>query len=102
MSARQAIPQCLPVSSFNDDDVYVYNAATKQIVRVIGSKDSQVRDSRYIGLRVQAGESWARGMAAKSLGLWRESETRAAPFVITAADREIAESFAPTLEVTHD
>lgn len=59
-----------PIASFNDDDVYVYNAETKQIVRTISCKDSQVRDSKYIGLRVNAGESWAKGMAAKSLGLW--------------------------------
>ena len=56
--------------NFNTDDVYVYNSETKQIVRAISCKDSQVRDAHYIGLRVMAGESWAKGMAAKSLGLW--------------------------------
>jgi len=58
------------LTSFNDDDVYVYRAATRELVRTISCKDSQVRDSRYIGLRVDAGESWAKGMEAKSLGLW--------------------------------
>lgn len=56
-------------ASFNDDDVYIYNVASKEIVRTISCKDSQVRDSRYAGLRVMAGEAWAKGMTAKSLGL---------------------------------
>jgi hypothetical protein len=66
----------MQIASFNDDDVYIYDAATKELVRVVSSKDSQVRDSHYIGLRVNAGQSWATGMAAKSLGLWREAEDR--------------------------
>lgn len=70
--------QGTPCASFNDDDVYVYDASTKEIVRTISCKDQQVKDARYIGLRVQPGETWAKGMLAKSLGLWAQEGRRLA------------------------
>jgi hypothetical protein len=77
--------------NFNTDDVYIYNASTREIVRTISCKDSQVRDSRHIGLRVNAGESWAKGMAAESLGLWSGERVRPG---LSAADQALAASIA--------
>lgn len=69
---RDVEPMQMPldICSFNDDDIYVYVAATRQFVRQYGSGDSQVKDARHIGFRVSAGQTWAKGMAAKYLGLW--------------------------------
>jgi len=68
-------PVRMPITEaeFNDDDVYVYIAATNQLVTSWPSAAYEVRDSGRIGFRVLAGQSWAKGMAAKHLGLWRKS-----------------------------
>jgi len=58
-------------SEFNDDTIYVYDVLTKHLVREIGCKDSEAIDSRYIGLRVAAGETWAKGLTAKYQGVWK-------------------------------
>jgi len=90
------------LTSFNDDDVYIYRAASRELVRTISCKDSQVRDSHYIGLRVNAGESWAKGMEAKSLGLWTGKQIQAEP--LTPADHALAAGIAAIrkpLEMTH-
>ncbi len=63
-------PFPMPISSFLDDEIYVYDVATKRVTRTISCKAMEASDSQYIGLRVKAGESWARGIAAKYLGLW--------------------------------
>jgi hypothetical protein len=61
----------MPVVSFNDDDLYLYNAATKQLIHQFSCADQQVKDALHIGFRVMAGQAWAKGMTAKALGLWR-------------------------------
>lgn len=66
-------PMPIPMASFNDDDVYVYDAATKQLIRHVPHSAQEVRDARYIGFRVMAGQAWAKGMAAKALGLWSKA-----------------------------
>ncbi len=100
-TSTSAVCNAMPVASFNDDDVYIYKAATKELVRSISCKDSQVRDCRYIGLRVMAGESWAKGMAAKSLGLWSKKESLDAGYYVkpaSAAVKQLAGGFAGALE----
>lgn len=66
-------PWPVPVEAFNDDDLYVYNAKSKQLIRSFSCKDPQVIEAANVGFRVRAGQTWAKGMAAKSLGLWRQS-----------------------------
>jgi len=61
----------ISVESFNDDDLYLYNAATKQLIRSFSCGDQEVKDARHIGFRVMAGATWGKGMAVKALGLWR-------------------------------
>ena len=61
----------IPIESFKDDDLYLYNAATKQLIREFSCGDQNVKDARHIGFRVFAGETWGKGMAVKRLGLWR-------------------------------
>ena len=60
-------------AEFNDDDIYVYTASTNQLVTSWPSAAYEVRDSGRIGFRIDAGQSWAKGMAAKNLGLWRKA-----------------------------
>ena len=64
-------PMPISVDSFNDDDAYIYDATSKQLLREIPCSSQEVKDARHIGLRVAAGEAWAKGMTAKRLGLWR-------------------------------
>lgn len=63
-------PMPIDPSAFQDDSVYVYDAASKRLVREIGCKSPELCGSPT-GVRVAAGQSWARGMVAKRLGLWR-------------------------------
>ena len=66
-----APPIRMPIVSFNDDDVYVYESAAKRLVRRIGCKEQSAADAICLGsLRVRQGEAWAFGMSAKRLGLW--------------------------------
>ena len=53
----------LPRSSFNDDDWYVYDTATLEIVQHYGSKSRRPQ--------AQLGQCCVSGMSAKYLGLWR-------------------------------
>lgn len=64
-------PWPMPLTEFNDDDIYVYNAVSKVLVRQIACKDQEAKDAQYIGVKVMAGQSWAKGMTAKSLNIWR-------------------------------
>ena len=66
-------PLRMPVSSFLDDEIYVYDADTKRLKRSISCKSQEAIDTPYVGLRVQPGETWARGLSAKYLGLWEAS-----------------------------
>lgn len=66
-------PVPLAVSTFNDDDVYIYDAASKQLIKHLPCSDQQVKDAKYIGLRVMAGQTWAKGMTAKTLSLWKSA-----------------------------
>lgn len=64
-------------STFNDDDLYVYIAATKQFVRQIPCSEQEAKDAKYIGVKVMAGQSWAKGMTAKTLALWSKPKATA-------------------------
>lgn len=66
----QAAKWPIPVNSFNDDDVYVYVAANKEFIRQIPCSMQEAKDARHIGVRVKPGETWAKGMTAKYLGIW--------------------------------
>lgn len=66
-------PVPLAVSTFNDDDVYIYEATSKKLVKHLSCSDQQVKDAKYIGLRVMAGQTWAKGMTAKTLSLWKSA-----------------------------
>jgi len=63
----------MATSTFNDDDLYLYVAATKQFVQHIPCSDQKARDAKYIGVLVKAGQTWAKGMTAKTLSLWKPS-----------------------------
>ena len=68
----KAMGQCpMPIESFKDDELYLYDAATKRLIRSFSCSDQEVKDARHIGFRVFAGETWGKGMAVKALGLWR-------------------------------
>lgn len=67
----------MATSTFNDDDLYVYVAATKQFVRQIVCKDQEAKDAKYIGVKVMAGQTWATGMTAKTLSLWKPAKATA-------------------------
>ena len=54
---------------FNDDDIYVYHASTRELVKQYDCYLHEVRDSRN-GFKVAAGNAWAKGLRAKYLGLW--------------------------------
>ena len=57
-------------SYFNDDDVYVYQADTLQIVQHLSHHFHAVREAGYAGIKVMAGQAWTKGLTGKHLGLW--------------------------------
>ena len=65
------VEQCVPPLSFNDDDFYVYDAKTKELVRSIGCKSVDLFIVRTYGLEVKEGQTWGRGQSVKRMGLWR-------------------------------
>lgn len=71
-------PVPMAPSEFNDDSIYVWCVLSRHLVREIGSKDSEATDSRYIGVRVGAGETWAKGLAAKHVGIWQGEQHQGA------------------------
>lgn len=66
-------PMQMPMTAdqFNSDDLYVYDSKTKRLIYSLPSSSHEVQDARHIGFRVAAGQTWAKGMTAKYLGLWR-------------------------------
>ena len=60
----------IDMASFNDDDVYVYHASTREFVKHYGCYLANVRDARAVGFTVESGNTWAKGLRAKHLGLW--------------------------------
>lgn len=68
-------PLRMPIlaSEFNQDDVYIYRADTKQLIGHAGSSSEMVRFANRFGYPVNAGDTWAKGMTAARLGLWRAS-----------------------------
>lgn len=64
---------CTPmaVRFFNDDDVYVYDAATLRFVRCIPCHDRRACAAALAGQTIEQGHTARRGMLAKGLGLWR-------------------------------
>jgi len=63
--------QVIPLSSINDDDVYIYDAKTHEYIRSIGCKSFDLYTARTHGVEVKEGQTWGRGQAVKYLGLWR-------------------------------
>jgi hypothetical protein len=57
----------IPVSRFNDDDYYVYNAESLELITSHGCKTYRFIDQ----VPVKPGQAVAKGMRAKWLGLWR-------------------------------
>ena len=70
--AKKLTPR--PAMSFNDDDLYIYNNRTLEIVEHIGSKSMYRRElvngPQQMGA---AGLGWTRGLTAKRLGLWSKA-----------------------------
>ena len=64
-------PVPMAPSEFDDDAVYVWCVLSMHLVRTISSKAQESIDARYIGLRVAAGETWAKGLTAKYQGVWK-------------------------------
>lgn len=61
----------IPEYEFNDDDVYLYNVATKQLIRHYAISSHEVFCARYGGVKVREGQAWAKGRNARDLKLWR-------------------------------
>lgn len=64
LATIEAINNPIPAHRFNDDDFYVYDEATLELLQEVGCK---------AGWRPVAkpGQAVARGMRAKWLGLWK-------------------------------
>jgi hypothetical protein len=71
MAKAEPMKVYLSWDEFNDDDVYLYMAATGRLVRHIPVNSPEVFCARYHGMKVLEGQSWARGRNAKTLSLWR-------------------------------
>lgn len=66
------IPEHTIVPAYNQDDVYVYDVETFEIIKVVGCNQPSARS--YITNGVPAGYKACRGMEAASLGLWHACE----------------------------
>jgi hypothetical protein len=65
------IQAALAPEAFNDDDIYVFDAETKELVRSVGRKSLDVYFAKEHGFAVKEGQTWGTGMLVKNLGLWR-------------------------------
>ena len=65
-----SIRHLIDPASFNDDDLYVYESDTLELVEHVSHCFQSVRDARHIGYRVKSGQSWSKGLCGKYLGLW--------------------------------
>lgn len=72
IEAMGPLPMTVAVESFNDDDIYLYSVATKELLRVYPVKSPEVFCARHHGLKVLEGQAWARGRNARDLQLWRD------------------------------
>ena len=58
-------------SSFNDDDVYVIDVRSKQVIKNLGCKTSAAECARRgDGHPVKVGQAVMTGMQARSFGAW--------------------------------
>lgn len=73
IAAMEPLHMPMLFAEFNQDDIYIFNAATKQFVSQAGSSSETVRDANRFGYPVKAGQTWAKGMTAAHLGLWRKA-----------------------------
>lgn len=71
MAKADPLKVYLSWDEFNDDDIYVYCVASKQLIRHHAVNSPEVFCARYHGLKVLEGQSWARGRTAKTLSLWK-------------------------------
>jgi hypothetical protein len=62
------IPEHTKVPVYNQDDVYVYDNETFEIIKVVGCNQPSARS--YINSGVPAGYKACNGMEAARLGLW--------------------------------
>lgn len=76
----------IPRAEFNDNDVYVYCAETRELECVIGASDP-----RALGYRPGPGLRAERGLWAKRRGIWRYAQTQ----------RELADAQAEAAELWH-
>ena len=65
-----SVKHLIDTASFNDDDVYVYHGATREFVKHFPCYLADVKDARAMGFKVESGNTWAKGLRAKHLGLW--------------------------------
>lgn len=65
------IPEHTIVPAYNQDDVYVYDIETFEIIKVVGCNQPSARG--YMERGVPAGYKACRGMEASRLGLWHPS-----------------------------
>jgi hypothetical protein len=56
--------EAVPMTSFNDDDIYTYNTKTLELQAGRGAHYEQIKERKHPLVEV-------RGMRAKHLGLWR-------------------------------
>lgn len=61
----------IPREEFNDDDLYVYDKQTLQLIAQHGAKWVATQATAYIKRSLPEGQDMAKGYIAKSLGLWR-------------------------------
>ena len=66
-----------PVARFNDDDLYLYRADSRELVEQVGSGSPRRRAIVQGREALPAGVTFANGMAAKRLGLWTPSDAAA-------------------------
>lgn len=58
-------------SSFNDDDVYLVEIRSKQVIQNLGCKTAAAEDARRgNGHPVKVGQALLTGMQARSFGAW--------------------------------
>jgi len=69
--ANKPMKVFIPEYEFNQDDVYLYNVATRELIRHFNISSHEVFCARYGGVKVLEGQAWAKGRNARDLKLWR-------------------------------
>ena len=69
-SSVHDVKTLIPRSSFNDDDLYVYDVEALQLIRVYSCRDEIVRRIKHGFVKLPTGQKAEIGLSAKYLGLW--------------------------------